>query len=269
MYPQCIPWVSAPLPPVLGAIAPHKEHNRHFTDPDVSFLGTPADWAQRFGVELTLLLHNAFVQSGLTSDEDPDDFIKKLSYTDKNDHQKHLAGFSQFHPTRDVQNINRWLSYWKWHVYNTSRYLIIITKEQLRAHRSLPTCTDISPALFGHRQTPMVGESEDQPDETSPVVETVLGLLKTSTDVACLFFTPCSVLKTFVGNVGSQVQGWGGKEYCREGSNVSNIPAASHPLTWLTKISVYDKHNNIKFQEFLESQQDKIVKEVQRIHLPK
>jgi len=95
----------------LAAIVPHKEANHHFTDPEVSFLGTAADRAQRLGVELTLALINAMFYSGLLWEEDPDDFLKKLSYVDESGCKRNLLGFGQFHPTQDTKKIKCWLGY--------------------------------------------------------------------------------------------------------------------------------------------------------------
>ena len=178
----------------LCATAPHKEQNRHFTDAEVSFMGTHADRAQRFGVELISFFFNALVYSRLTLSQDLDDLLRSLSYIDENGQQKHLTGFSQFHPTRDLQEIERLLGYWKWHVHTTFRYLIHITKGQLRAHHSSSALV-ISPALFGHCQSQAAGQPEDRPDETPAVVEAVLGFSRIQTKVDCFLSRFWSVLK--------------------------------------------------------------------------
>ena len=167
----------------LGATAPHKEHNRHFTDPNVSFLGPPPDQSQRLGVELILALFNALIHSGLTLDVDLDDLLTKISYPGKDGHRNYLTGFGNFHPVRDIQVINQWLGYWKWHVSNTLRYWIYITKEQLWTNRSLSTSTNISPALLGHQQIPVTGAPGVRSDSASTVVETVLRLFKAGKEV--------------------------------------------------------------------------------------
>ena len=57
-------------------------------------MGTHADQAQQFGVELISFFFNALVYSRLTLSQDLCDLLRNLSYTDKNGQQKHLTGFS-------------------------------------------------------------------------------------------------------------------------------------------------------------------------------
>ena len=66
----------------LGSVAPHKAVNCHFSDGDVTFLGSVANCAQCFGVELTLALYNATIPRELSWEEDSEDFLKKLGYID-------------------------------------------------------------------------------------------------------------------------------------------------------------------------------------------
>ena len=171
----------------LGAVAPHKEANRHFTDPEVSFLGSTADRAQRLGVELFLALYNGAIHSGLFLGVDPDDFLKNMSFIDDNGQQQSLKGFNHFHPTRDAEDIKQWLGYWKWHSQITSHYLIFITKKQLRDHRPLPAQTVISPALFGHHQSLDGVVSLLEP--ASSGIETVLNLIDSQEGVCGFIHT--------------------------------------------------------------------------------
>ena len=168
-------------PPVgfwnLGAVVPHREANRHFTDPEVSFLGPAADRAQRFGVELALAVHNMAICSRLNWKTNIDDFLKDFSYVDEGGQEVGLLGFGEFHPTRDAEKIKQWLGYWKWHSHTASQYLIFITKKQLRAHRFLPVDTVISPALFGHHQ--MLDKPMSGSHTAMSVVEVVVGLTST------------------------------------------------------------------------------------------
>lgn len=189
----------------LGAVAPHKESTRHFTDSDVSFLGTDADRAQRFGVELALMIHNAIIEYRLSSDIDIEDILKSLYSHDKDGQKRYLAGFERFHPQRDVQEIEKWLGYWRWYENEAGRYLIHITKGQLRAHRSTSACTNISPALLGHQQA-LAAEPEDRPDGASTIVETVLGLFLTSTGVEGFLPESHGVLRTFAEVVDGRIR---------------------------------------------------------------
>lgn len=168
----------------LGAVSPHKEANRYFTDPNVTFLGTRANQAQRFGVELTLAIYNAMIHSGLRW-EDPEEFLQRISYLDEDSCWKNLQGFGQFHPTRNAEEIQHWLGYWKWHEQVTAEYLIFITKKQLRDHRPSPTHTVISPALFGVLQDP--AELIIEPNQESNLVEAVLGMSGTADRGVCFF----------------------------------------------------------------------------------
>jgi hypothetical protein len=169
----------------LGTAAPHKAANRHFTDPEVSFLGTSSDRAQRLGVELTLAIHNATILSGLYW-EDPGEFLQKLSYVDEHGNSKRLSGFDKFHPTRDTKEIKLWLGYWKWYMQTSALYLIFITKQQLRNHRPSPASTVISPALFGHHQN--LDMPTPEPNQRLGVVEDIVGLFGASGDKVCPSF---------------------------------------------------------------------------------
>ena len=176
----------------LGTSAPHKEANRHFTDPGVSFMGTNADRAQRFGVEITLALYNALIHCGLSWEEDPEDFLTRLGYTDEDGCQRSLSGFGELHPIRGAEKIKLWLGYWKWHSQTAAQYLIFITKKQLQDHRPSSTSAVISPALFGHHQS--LDEPIDQSHSATSVVEAVLGLLNTENKVYQFCFTALHAL---------------------------------------------------------------------------
>ena len=166
-------------------------------------MGTRADRAQRFGVEITLAIHNAMIHAGLLWEEDPDDFLKKLGYIDETGHRRSLTGFGDFHPIHGVEKINLWLGYWKWHLRTTAQYLVFITKKQLQDRRTTPTDTVISPALFGHRQN--LNEPMDGPYPATSLVEAVLGLLNTQDGVNLSLFAPPHHADKHTGHMGSQI----------------------------------------------------------------
>ena len=155
-----------------GSAAPHERTRRHFTDSDVSFLGTYRDRAQRIGVEHCLALHNLLARSGMSLSVDLDDVLKSICYVNEEGVCQNLTGFTRFHPVRDVEECQRWLGYYRWYQNVCNAFHICITKHEYR--RNVPIArTDVSLAFFW--QSPGVSGPCDVL-EPIVIVERVLGL---------------------------------------------------------------------------------------------
>jgi hypothetical protein len=147
---------------------------RHFTDTDVSFLGSPRDRAQRIGVELVLAFHNATVHSKMKLDFDLDDLLTQMSYTDEGGVRQNLDGFRRYHPVRDIKAIRKWLGYYRWYERTCDAFLIYITKEQYKRHK-LPQSTTIFPVLFHQPPPPFLPGNADAA-EPFKIIDNVVGL---------------------------------------------------------------------------------------------